>query len=103
MLKAFNTIDHSILTNEANSLISSYLTNRKHFVMIYSSVSFSHNSVPHSSILNSLLFLIGISANVKFIMYADDTTPYSNLELFSCISKVHKIDEELPKINKRFN
>ena len=60
--------------------------------------------VPQGSILGPLLFsicindLITISNKLKFIMYADDTTIYFNLEDFDPYHLKRDINNELEKI-----
>jgi len=110
--KAFDTLNHRILLNKlnaygirgvANDWISSYLHDRKQYVV------FNQNSsdlapitcgVPQGSILGPLLFLLYIndlplcSKNADFILFADDT----NI-LFS--HQDHKILENI--INNEMN
>ena len=69
--------------------LTDYLTNRKQYVVFNnhcSDITDIVNGVPQGSILGLLLFSIHIndlictSNKCKFIMYADDTTIYFNLE-----------------------
>ena len=70
-------------------LLISYLTNRKQYVVYNnhkSDVTEIKAGVPQGSILGPLFFsilindLINISSKLRFLMYADDTTIYLNLE-----------------------
>ena len=96
--KAFDTLDHTILLDKllyygirstAYNLLRSYLANREQFVELNDTASKTLpivTGVPQGSILGPLLFLIYIndfplSSNFfKFIMYADDTTLYSQFD-----------------------
>ena len=96
--KAFDTLDHAILLDtlfnygirgNPPKLISSYLENRQQFVEFRntkSNIMQISTGVPQGSILWQLLFLIYIndfpsaSSYFNFIMYADDTTLYSNID-----------------------
>ena len=96
--KAFDTLDHTILLDKllyygirstAYNLLRSYLTNREQFVELNDTASKALSiitGVPQGSILGPLLFLIYIndfplSSNFfQFIMYADDTTLYSQFD-----------------------
>ena len=73
------------------NLMSSYLKNRKQYVVydsIRSEYSEVYTGVPQGSILGPLFFciyindLIAASDNLHFVMYADDTTIYFNIEDF---------------------
>jgi len=115
--KAFDTLNFDILlyklryygvADAAFDLIKSYLTERKQYVNLS-----NHNSeylpvktgVPQGSILSPLLFsiyindLICISNKFKFLMYADDTTIYFNLEDFPNDNLEDNITNELNKLN----
>ena len=68
-------------------LLSSYLSNRKRYVMFNnknSEFTEIRTGVPQGSILGHLLFniyindLIMVSNKLNFIMYADDTTMYED-------------------------
>ena len=106
--KAFDLVDHQILTNkleiygikdEALMWFNTYLTNRKQQVAINNSKSdFQHIScgVPQGSILGPLLFLFFINdlplytSHVFTDLYADDTTLYdveNNLQ--SALNNLH--------------
>ena len=98
--KAFDTLDHSILTTKlkyygingtALEWFRSYLSNRKQFVDFngtYSTMSSINTGVPQGSILGPLLFIIYINdiheASDKFhaIVYADDTNLLNSLCTF---------------------
>lgn len=103
MKKAFDTISHDVLMDklerygirgQANCWLKSYLLNRQHQVRIGSALSDLKNiniGVPQGSLLSPLLFNLyindmpEISSNIKFTLFADDTTltindsNYSNL------------------------
>ena len=61
--------------------------------------------VPQGSILGPLFFSILIndivdsSNTFSFLMYADDTTIYFNIEDFPAIHSEHEINKELEKLN----
>ena len=88
--------------------MKSYLTNRKQYV-VFDSCQSEHtdiyNSVPQGPILGPLLFsiyindLITVSDRLNFLMCADDTTIYFNLEDFSNIIKEIDINNESEKVN----
>ena len=98
--KSFDTIDHTVLLaklryygihDTALLLLKSYLNNRKQYVEFEdtkSEILPITIGVPQGSILGPLLFIIYINdfsqaSNIfKFIMYADDTTLFSNLKSF---------------------
>ena len=98
--KAFDTLPFDILIYKLNhhgikdnafKLLKSYLTERQQFVVFNnqnSETSITKTGVPQGSILGPLFFsicindLITVSDKLKFIMYADDTTIYFNLEDF---------------------
>ena len=98
--KAFDTLNFNILLNKLQyygingiplSLIRSYLTNRFQYVQFENSESDMleiKTGIPQGSILGPLFFsimindLVNSSNKFKFLMYADDTTIYFNLEDF---------------------
>ena len=90
-------------------LLTDYLTNRKQYVVFNnhcSDITNIVNGVPQGSILGPLLFsihindLIRTSNKCKFIMYADDTTIYFNLEDFDPDNVSNEINNKLEKITK---
>ena len=94
-------------------LTSSYLENRQQFVEFRntkSSILQISTGIPQGSILGSLLFLIYIndfpsaSSYFNFIMYADDTTLYSNIDSSNKNNMIRltesKINTELSKIDE---
>ena len=98
--KAFDILSHTVLIEklkyygfqaQAINLISSYLSNRKQYVVYNDSKSDLVDiniGVPQGSILGPLLFLIYINDMSKstnmfsFINFADDTTLFANLQSF---------------------
>ena len=117
--KAFDTLDHTILVDKllyygirgtAYTLLRSYQVNREQFVELNGTASKTLHivtGVPQGSILGPLLFLIYIndfplSSNFfKFIMYADDTTLYSQFDNAEIANHdiEFKINNELSNIN----
>ena len=113
--KALDTLDHVILLQKLNyygiksvelKLFQDYLQNRTQYVSYDETNSDMYcisTGVPQGSILGSLLFIMYIndlcnaSKLFKMIIYADDTTLYSTLDVFgNYISK--KINLELTKV-----
>ena len=96
------------VTDTALDLMSSYLKNQKQYVVFnnkQSDHSELYTGVPQGSILGSLFFsihindLITTSNKLKFLMYADDTTVYFNLEDFDFHNTEADINGELEKVN----
>ena len=97
--KAFDTLNHNILLRKLNyygvtgtslTLFESYLKNRKQYVELEgtnSDLLEIKTGVPQGSILGPLLFIIYVNdisnaSNLfKFILYADDTTLTTTLNL----------------------
>ena len=98
MSKAFDTLNFNILINKLKfygitgtplKLVENYLRNRHQFVAfknINSDLEEIRTGIPQGSILGPLFFSIYIndlinSSNIfNYLMYADDTTLYFNLE-----------------------
>ncbi len=122
MSKAFDTLDHAILLDKLQyygihglslKLLTSYLGNIKQYVDIDSTKSEVKNittGVPQRLILGPLLVIIYINdiANASklfnFVIYADDTTLETNIEIVICepnnTSIQRKINFELHLINE---
>ena len=121
--KAFDTIDHTILLaklryygihDTALLLLKCYLNNRKQYVEFEdtkSDILPITVGVPQGSILGPLLFIIYIndfsqaSSIFNFIMYADDTTLFSNLKSFGnkIQTKEYLINSELSNVIEWLN
>ena len=110
--KAFDTLDFEILlfkfrfygvTDTAFELMKNYLSDRKQYLKYNvheSDVMSIKTGVLQGSILGPLLFSICINNLVNklnFLMYADDTTIYFNLEDFSRDDVVNCVSIELNK------
>ena len=85
-----------------------YLTNRQQFVSYKdceSDLLEVKTGIPRGSILGPLFFSICINdivnstSKFNFLMYADDTTLYFNIEDFPLQSREADINNELKKIN----
>ena len=86
----------------------SYLTNRKQYVVYnscQSDYSEIYTGVPQGSILGTLFFsiyindLINVRNRLNFLIYANDTTKYFNLEKFEYLNRERDINSELEKVN----
>jgi len=115
--KAFDTLNYEILlyklkhygvTGAAFKLMESYLTNRRQYVKYNvheSNLNEIKTGVPQGSILGPLLFsiyindLVTINNIFRFIMYADDTTIYFNMEDFPRVNLGDNISNELNKVD----
>ena len=117
--KAYDKLDYTILLDKllyygirgtAYKLLRSYLANREQFIELNDTASKTLpivTGVPQGAILGPLLFLIYIndfplSSNFfKFIMYADDTTLYSQFDNSEIANHdiEFKINNELSNIN----
>ena len=61
--------------------------------------------IPQGSILGPLFFsilinnIVNSSCKLSFLMYADNTTIYFNLEDFSSLNREYKINRDIKKMN----
>ena len=115
--KAFDTLNFDILLCKLKyygidgislNLIKSYLTNRFQYVQFENSESGLREiktAIPQGSILGPLFFsivindLVNSSTKFRFLMYADDTTIYFNLDDFPLVNREFEINCELEKVN----
>ena len=118
--KAFDTINHQILLTKLYhygiygtqlKLIHSYLSNRKQYFILDDTLFntlYINTGVPQGSILGPILFIIYVndicnaSKLLKTICYADDSTLYTKIDNDHCHISIHKINNELEKINEWF-
>ena len=115
--KAFDTLNFDILLHKLKyygvdgtslALIKSYLTNRYQYVPFENSDSELLEivtGIPQGSILGPLFFsvfindLVNSSNKFQFLMYADDTTIYFNLDEFPRENREIAVNNELEKVN----
>ena len=113
--KAFDTLNFDILINKLKfygivgtplKLLDSYLKNRHQFVDFKntkSDLQEIRTGVPQESILGPLFFSICINDLIKssnlfnYLMYADDTTLYFNLEDIDSVNMNENINIHLEK------
>ena len=90
------------------ALVKSYLTYRYqyvHFENCKSELLEIKTGILQRSILGPLFFsilindIVNSSNKFSFLMYADDTTIYFNLEDFPAIHREHEINKELEELN----
>ena len=107
----FSKMEYYGVSGTPLALVKSYLTNRYQYVYFEnckSEVLEIKAGIPQGSILGPLFFSILINDIVNsnnkfsFLMYADDTTIYFNLEDFLAIHREHEINKELEKLNNWF-
>ena len=122
--KAFDTLSFDIIVYKLNyygiagtelQLLTNCPKNRKQYVIFNnheSDLTEITTGAPQGSILDPLLFSIIIndlkksSKKLRFLMYADDTTIYFNLEDFDSNNFEFEINAELQKVSmwlKRIN
>ena len=118
--KAFDCLNFDIFLSKLEyygidgtplALIESYLSNRYQYVQFEnckSDLLEVKTGIPQGSILGTLFFSVLINDTVKsssklsFIMYADDTIIYFNLEDFPALNREQEINKELEKLNLWF-
>ena len=115
--KAFDTLNYDIFVSKLEyygiigiplALIKVYLINRFQYVQyenMTSELLEIKTGIPQGSILGPLFFsilindLVNSSRLFSFLMYADDTTIYFNLEDFPANNREIAINKELDKVN----
>ena len=115
--KAFDCLNYNIFLSKMEyygvsgtslALVKSYLTNRYQYVQFESCKSDLleiKTGIPQGSILGPLFFnilindIVNSSIQFSFLMYADDTTIYFNLEDFPANNREQEINRELEKVN----
>ena len=115
--KAFDCLNFDIFLSKLEyygvdgtplALIKSYLNNRYQYVQFEnckSDLLLVKTGIPQGSILGPLFFSVLInnivksSSKLSFLMYADDTTIYVNLEDFPALNREQEINKELEKLN----
>ena len=118
--KAFDCLNFDIFLSKLEyygvdgtplALIKSYLSNRYQYVQFEnckSDLLEVKTGIPQGSILGPLFFSVLIndivksSSKLSFLMYADDTTIYFNLEDFPALNREQEINKELEKLNLWF-
>ena len=118
--KAFDCLNFDIFLSKLEyygvdgtplALIKSYLSNRYQYVQFEnckSDLLKVKTGIPQGSILGPLFFSVLIndivksSSKLSFLMYADDTTIYFNLEDFPALNREQEINKELEKLNLWF-
>ena len=113
--KAFDCLNYNIFLSKMKyygvsgtslALVKSYLTNRYQYVQFESCKSNLleiKTGIPQGSILGPLFFsilindIVNSSMKFSFLMYADDTTIYFNLEDFPANNREQEINRELEK------
>ena len=79
-----------------------------HFKSCKSDILEIKTGIPQGSILGPLFFsilikdIVNSSSKLSFLMYADDTTIYFNLEDVSSLNREYEINRELEKVNTWF-
>ena len=118
--KAFDCLNFDIFQSKLEyygvdgtplALIKSYLSNRYQYVQFEnckSDLLEVKTGIPQGSILGPLFFsvlrndIVKSSSKLSFLMYADDTTIYFNLEDFPALNREQEINKELEKLNLWF-